>query len=98
MMPQSSFALPLVKQMATGSNWAEVLSAVAAAGAVVAAVAVPLTSYARRPSLSLHADEDGIHSRFEGNGLPYVRLVAKNKRRRRAAERTRALLSHYADR
>jgi hypothetical protein len=77
------------------TTWPIVLSAIAAGLAVIAAVAIPLTSFARRPKLSLAEDEPRVHTRIEGNGLPWLRLIVRNRKRRRAAHGTRVLLDHY---
>jgi hypothetical protein len=58
---------------------------VAAVGAIVAAILIPLVTFWRRPSLSLHKDQEKILSRVEGDGLPYIRLLVKNKGWRRIA-------------
>ncbi len=82
-----------------GASWTEVLSAVgalvAAVGAIVAAILIPLVTFYRRPSLSLYKDQANILSRVEGNGLPYIRLVVKNRGWRRIARGTRVLVARH---
>jgi hypothetical protein len=51
----------------------------------------------RRPRLSIVEDAEGIHSRVEGNGLPYVRLLAGNARGRRTAKQTRVFVDRYQE-
>lgn len=74
-----------------------IASIVAAGGAVIAAIFVPITTFYRRPSLSL--DEDAAHtlSRVEGEGFPYVRLVVRNKGWRRKARRTQVLVARHQE-
>lgn len=79
--------------------WVQALTVIAAALAAAAAIAVPLTTYWRRPRLSIHADEEGVHTRLEGanNDIPWIRLVVANGRRRRAAQGTRVLVEQYRE-
>ena len=100
MRPPSSGVFA-VRSRTVGGNvtWPDYLTAVAAAGAVIAAIAIPLTAYARRPRLSLSEDEEGIHTRLEGGGekIPWLRLVVHNKGWRRAAQGTRVLVQSYQE-
>ena len=64
-------------------------------GAVLAAVAVPLTNFARRPRLAITADTDGIHTRLEAGEIPWIRVLVENGKRRRAAQGTRVFVEHY---
>jgi hypothetical protein len=75
--------------------WTGDLAAFGTAGAVVAAVAVPLTAFARRPRLSLAPGVEGVHTRVEAEQYPWLRLVVRNSRRRRAAQDTRVMVEHY---
>lgn len=69
--------------------------AVGVAG-VLAAVSIPLTAYVRRPSLVIAEDVGSVHSRVEGNGLPFIRLLVRNRRWRRTASGSRVLVDHYS--
>lgn len=71
------------------------MSAVAAAFAVVAAVAVPVTTFVRRPRLRLIEDVARVHTRLEALTVPWIRLVVTNEKRRRAAQGTRVFVEHY---
>jgi hypothetical protein len=68
---------------------------VAAVGAIVAAILIPLVTFWRRPSLSLRKDQEKILSRVEGDGLPYIRLLVKNKGWRRIARGTRVFVAGH---
>jgi hypothetical protein len=77
------------------SDWAQV--AVAGVGLVVAAL-VAFMPYARRPRLSLVEAPHKTHSRVESTPLgpmPFVRILAGNSKRRRAAHGTRVLVEGY---
>lgn len=74
--------------------WATSLAAI---GAFLTAAAIPLTAFYRRPSLTLHEDDQRVHSLVEGDGLPYLRLVVKNRRGRRAARAARVFVVHYRE-
>jgi len=50
--------------------------------------------YARRPKLTLKAD-DGTHSYVEGDGKPYLRVLAHNEKGKRSAKRARLVLDGY---
>jgi hypothetical protein len=87
---------------ATTYEWAQLLAAVAgvviAGLGVVIAVLVAVMPYARRPRLSIEKDLDGSHSRVEHaplGGLPHVRLLVSNSKRRRAAKGARVLVEGY---
>lgn len=73
-------------------------TAVAAGGAIVAGIFIPITTFARRPGLSLHEDAEASFTRVEGNGFPYLRLVVRNKGWRRVARRTRVLVARHHER
>jgi hypothetical protein len=85
--------------MAVGAtDWTAITTALAAVAAVIAAISIPLTAYARRPRVRLHVDTSGTHSRLEGSAdqrLPWIRLLASNGRRRRAATGARVLVEGY---
>jgi hypothetical protein len=70
---------------ATRFEWAQLAAAVFA---VVAALAIPVTAYLRRPSVSLVEDTEKVYPRLEVD-QPFVRLLVRAKRRRRAAHGTR---------
>lgn len=82
---------------AAGSEWTDVAQVVAAAGAVMAALAIPLTAYARRPRLDLEEDRERVQTQIEGNGLPWIRMFVSNRPRRRAATGTRAIVTQYLE-
>jgi len=69
------------------------------AGAGAAGVGFGITEasvrFARRPHLVLIEDDDRVHSRAEGDGLPYIRLLAHNGRFRRSAKGARILVESY---
>jgi hypothetical protein len=54
-------------------------------------------AFARRPHLEIEEDREGVQSRVEGDGLPYVRLLVSNPRRRRAAHGARVVLEHHRE-
>jgi hypothetical protein len=80
-----------------GATWTDVVQAVAAAGAVLAVIAIPLTAYARRPRLSIAEDKERVQNKVEGDGLPYLRLLVRNTRGRRTAKETRVLVDRYQE-
>jgi hypothetical protein len=73
-------------------EWAQV---VAAAGAIVVAGLVAWLPYFRRPKLDLEEDTDRVHSHVEADGVPYLRLLVANAKRKRAARGTRVLVEGY---
>jgi hypothetical protein len=80
---------------ATTFEWAQLLTA---ATAVVIAALVAVMPYARRPKLSIEEDHDRSNSRVEQSqlgGLPHVRLLVTNGKRRRAAQNARVLIEGY---
>ncbi|HSS74341.1 MAG TPA: hypothetical protein VLK53_12325 [Gaiellaceae bacterium] len=69
----------------------------ATAGLVVAGL-VAFMPYLRRPRLSLAEDADKTHSRVEETpvgSMPYLRILAGNGKRRRAAQGTRVMVEGY---
>jgi hypothetical protein len=64
-----------------------------AASGVAAALAIPLTAFLRRPSVTLGEDKSRTFSRLEKdvelNDVPFVRLLAHARRGRRAAHGSR---------
>ena len=85
--------------MSGDPGWADYVTALAAAGAVAAAVGVPLTAYARRPRLSIVEDKERIHTRLEAGAakVPWIRLLVCNRAWRRAAQGTRVLVESYRE-
>ena len=76
-------------------EWAQL---VAAATGVLIAGLVAFMPYARRPRLSIERDRGRSNSRVEASqlgGLPHVRLLVSNSRRRRAAKDARVLFEGY---
>jgi hypothetical protein len=76
-------------------EWAQLLAA--ATGVVIAGL-VAFMPYARRPKLSIEEDKDRSNSRVESSalgGLPHVRLLVTNAKRRRAAQNVRVLVEGY---
>lgn len=83
------------------TNWTRIgdISTVVTAvlGAVIAAL-VAYMPYVRRPRLLLRDDEDRTQSAVEETPygeIPYVRILAGNKRGRRAAQGTRVMVEGY---
>lgn len=80
---------------ATTFEWAQIVAA--GTGLLVAAL-VAFMPYARRPKLSIEEDRDRSNSRVESSGLgglPHVRLLVSNSKRRRAAQNARVLVEGY---
>jgi hypothetical protein len=63
--------------------------------ALVVSIAAAVVPYWRRPSLSLHGDPDRTHSRVEGDGMPYLRVLVRNAKRKRSAKNARVVLDGY---
>lgn len=80
----------------TTFEWAQLVAATA--GVVIAGL-VAFMPYARRPKLSIEEDRDRSNSRVELStalgGLPHVRLLVSNAKRRRAAQGVRVLVEGY---
>jgi hypothetical protein len=73
-------------------DWAPlVISAVA----LLASIGAVLFPFWRRPSLSLHDDPERTHSRVEGDGLPYLRLLVRNAKGKRSGKQARVVLDGY---
>lgn len=85
----------LLDDVAAGWDLATLAQIVAAVFAVLAAIAIPLTAYRRRPHVRLTEDGAKRHSHVEADGVGYLRLVVANKRRRRAARGTRVIVEGY---
>lgn len=64
--------------------------------AILVSIAALVIPYWRRPSLSLHVDPERTHSRVEGDGLPYVRLLVRNAKGKRSAKNARVVLDGYS--
>jgi hypothetical protein len=82
----------------SGTTWVDVAQVVAAAAGIAIAGLVALMPYARRPKLSLVEDPERIQSRVERTdlgGLPHIRLLVANAKRRRAAQGARVLVEWY---
>jgi hypothetical protein len=76
----------------------DVATVAAAALGVVIAGLVAFMPYLRRPRMSLAEDQDKTHSRVETTPLgpvPYLRILAGNAKRRRAAQGTRVMVEGY---
>ena len=73
-------------------DWAPLAISAVALVASIAAVVVP---YWRRPNLSLEVDPERTHSRVEGDGRAYVRLLVRNASGKRSAKQTRVVLDGY---
>lgn len=82
--------------MTLAADWAtldwRLAVAVVALGVSGAALFLP---YWRRPNLSIRTDSERTHSRVEGNQVPHVRVLAKNKKRKRSAKQARVVLDGY---
>jgi hypothetical protein len=65
--------------------------------ALFVSVAATVVPYWRRPKLSLLADRERTHSRVEGDGLPYLRLLVHNAKRKRSAKQARVVLDGYRE-
>lgn len=79
-------------------DWTTYVEAFGTLAAVAAAVAIPLAAFARQPRLELVAEplDKRIHTRLEGEAqIPWIRLIVKNRPRRRAAHGTRVFVEHY---
>lgn len=63
-----------------------------------AALLIPFTAYCRRPRVTLREDTSGVHSRVEGNGNPFIRILVRNSRLRRSAVETTVFVDHYQPR
>lgn len=63
--------------------------------AIVISAAALVVPYYRRPSLSLETDKDREHSHVEGDGVPYLRALVRNKKGKRAARHVRVVLDGY---
>lgn len=83
------------------SDWDRVVDVATVSAAlfgVGVAALVAVMPYARRPKLELVEDTDKTHSRVETTPLgpmPYLRILAGNARRRRAAQGTRVMVEGY---
>jgi hypothetical protein len=84
-----------VPEWLTWDHVVDVAQLVTAVGALLTATLVAWLPHHRRPSLSLAEDVERIHSRVEGDGVPYIRILACNKRGKRAAKGTRVVLEGY---
>lgn len=76
-------------------EWAQLIGAVLAVGVAGLVAFMP---YARRPKLTIEEDRDRSNSRVESSGLgglPHVRLLVSNSKRRRAAQNARVLVEGY---
>jgi hypothetical protein len=63
--------------------------------ALLVAIAAAVVPYWRRPNLSLHEDTEQTHSRVEGDGFAYLRLLVRNAKRKRSAKHARVVLDGY---
>ena len=81
--------------LSAAAAWVDWAQVVAAVFAVVAALAIPITAYFRRPSLRLLEAGVSRHSAIEAGGFAYLRLTVENKPRRRAARSTRVHVEGY---
>lgn len=79
----------------TGIDWGTAVPIAISLIALAVSVAALVIPYLRRPSLSLHKDYEATHSRVEGNGVPYLRLLVENERGKRSAKHARAVLDGY---
>ena len=73
----------------------DVRASLRAAAAAEAQLEIARSAELSRPLLTLAADEERVHTRIEGNGAIYVRLVVNNASGRRAARGTRVLVDKY---
>jgi hypothetical protein len=80
-----------------GFPWLGAAQVVAAVFAVLAAVAIPVVAFFRAPKLSILEDTEAAHSRVEGTGLPYIRLLVTNARFRRAGHHAQVLVERYSE-
>ena len=82
----------------TFATWAGAGQTLLAVLGIVVAALVAFMPYARRPRLGIEEDTDRIQSRVELSGmggLPHVRLLVANAKRRRAAHGTRVIVEGY---
>ena len=76
---------------ATFYEWAQFVGALLAVGVAGLVAFMP---YARRPKLQIEEERDRVNSRVESSGLgglPHVRVLVANAKRRRAAQGARVL-------
>jgi len=85
--------------IATDPTWIDWATVVAAATGILVAALVAVMPFARRPEVKIEEDADRANSRVEATdrgGLPHVRLLVANSKRRRSAQETRVLVEGYA--
>lgn len=63
--------------------------------AILLSIGAAVLPYWRRPNLSLETDPERTHSRVEGDGLPYIRLLVRNAKGKRSAKQARVVLDGY---
>jgi hypothetical protein len=63
--------------------------------AILLSIGAVVLPYHRRPNLSLLEDDERTHSRVEGDGVPYVRLLVRNAKGKRSAKHARVVLDGY---
>ena len=82
-------------------TWLDAAQVVTAAAGLLVAGLVAVMPYARRPKLAIEEDEEGSNSRVEASpqlgGLPHVRVLVSNAKRRRAARGARVLVEGYTE-
>jgi hypothetical protein len=85
--------------MTSQPSWPDYAQIATAVGALLAVVLVALMPFVRRPRLTIVEDESGIHTQLEGPGsvIPWIRLIVRNARLRRAATNARVLVEGYRE-
>lgn len=79
-------------------TWVDAAQVVTAAVGLIVAGLVAFMPYARRPKLGIEEDADRSNWRVEASplgGLPHLRLLVSNAKRRRAAQGARILVEGY---
>jgi hypothetical protein len=84
--------------MTVGVTWVDAAQVVTAAAGLIVAGLVAVMPHLRRPKLRIEEERDKANSRVEASimgGMPHVRILVRNAKRRRAAKGTRVLIEGY---
>ena len=81
----------------TTGEWIELAVAIGTIALAAAAFTQMFAEVRSRPDLTLELDTDDIQTRLEGPGMPWIRLMVRNRKRRRAATGTRVLVDQYRE-
>jgi hypothetical protein len=96
--PPGTYRLGSALVLAPASGHPDYIELAVAVGTIALAfvAALPIIrDYCSEPSLSLEVDSEAIHTRVEADRAPYIRLMVKNARGRRAATGSRVILWSY---